>query len=156
MSRQSTRGGKSLIVKCFTAFHADFGVQQLENPQGCHYEAGAIYFPWLLWMWPPTTFIENGPKETPSCLIPYLLVVFTQQLEILATSLIQDHWDKITWRDSGCPSSKTFIVKTCSWSSTVVQFFHSWLTGLLEQHLLPWKKTSTQLKTCFCSSQIYV
>ena len=32
---------------------------------------------------------ENGrkiePKETPSCLVPHLLVVFTQQLEILVT-----------------------------------------------------------------------
>ena len=27
------------------------------------------------------------PKEVPSCLIPCLLVVFTQQLEILATTL---------------------------------------------------------------------
>ena len=27
------------------------------------------------------------PKETPSCLIPCLLVVFTQQLEILVESL---------------------------------------------------------------------
>ena len=27
------------------------------------------------------------PKETPRCLIPCLLVVFTQQLEILATTL---------------------------------------------------------------------
>ena len=112
MSRQSTRGGKSVIVKCFTAFHADFGVQ-LENPQGCHYKAGAIDFPRLLWtttmnVAPNYFYSKIEPKETPSCLIPCLLVVFTQQLEILVTSVIQDHWDKITWWDSGCPSSKTY------------------------------------------------
>ena len=45
-----------------------------------YYECG----PWLL-------SLEKGrkveAKETPSCLIPCLLVVFTQQLEILVTTL---------------------------------------------------------------------
>ena len=30
---------------------------------------------------------KKEPKETPSCLIPRLLVVFTRQLEILVTTL---------------------------------------------------------------------
>ena len=55
-------------------------------------EPGARDFPRLLQVWPPATFIENRrkiePKEIPSCLIPRLLVVFTQQLEILKTTLL--------------------------------------------------------------------
>ena len=45
-----------------------------------YYECG----PWLLLL-KNRTKIE--PKELPSCLIPRLLVVFTQQLEILVTTL---------------------------------------------------------------------
>ena len=53
-------------------------------------------FPWLLREWPPAALIlENGrkiePKEIPSRLIPRLLVVFTQQLEILVTTLFVYH-----------------------------------------------------------------
>ena len=40
----------------------------------------------------PLLLLENRrklePKETPRCLIPRLLVVFTRQLEILATTLL--------------------------------------------------------------------
>ena len=32
--------------------------------------------------------IKIGPKDIPSCLIPYLLVVFTQQHRILVTTLV--------------------------------------------------------------------
>ena len=37
---------------------------------------------------PPGYFHRKiEPKEIPSCLIPHILVVFTQQLEILVTAL---------------------------------------------------------------------
>ena len=52
---------------------------------------GAGDFPRILREWPPATLLENRtkiePKEIPSGLIPRLLVVFTQQLEILVTTL---------------------------------------------------------------------
>ena len=57
--------------------------RQFVHQQGCHWEAGAGDFP-------PATFKENRrniePKETHSYLIPHLLVVFTQQHEILLTT----------------------------------------------------------------------
>ena len=44
---------------------------------------------------PPVLSQENRrkiePTATPSCLIPRLLVVFTQQLEILVTTLVSCH-----------------------------------------------------------------
>ena len=50
------------------------------GPSPAYYECG-----------PGLLLLENRrklePKETPRCLIPRLLVVFTQQLEILATTL---------------------------------------------------------------------
>ena len=45
-----------------------------------YYEHG----PWLL---AKENRRKIEPKETPSCLIPHLLVVFTRQLEILVTAL---------------------------------------------------------------------
>ena len=59
--------------------------------QGYHQEAGAGDFPRLPWTWPPATFKENRrkiePKEIPSCLIPHLLVIFTEQHEMFVTTL---------------------------------------------------------------------
>ena len=49
--------------------------------QGCHLEAGAGYFQRKI------KKKIGEPKETPSCLIPRLLVVVTRQLEILVTTL---------------------------------------------------------------------
>ena len=46
-----------------------------------YYERG----PWLL---SKENRRKIEPKETPSCLIPRLLVVFTRQLEILVTTLL--------------------------------------------------------------------
>ena len=40
------------------------------------------YFHWKIRCWK-----KIEPKEIPSCLIPHLLVVFTQQIEILVTAL---------------------------------------------------------------------
>ena len=59
----------------------------LELRAGSYYECG----PWLL-------AFENRrkvePKEILSCLILCLLIVFTQQLEILVTTLCPVVWDK--------------------------------------------------------------
>ena len=59
--------------------------------QGSHQEPEAWDFPQLLWTWSRLLSWENGrkiePKEIPSCLIPHLLVVLTQQLENLVTAL---------------------------------------------------------------------
>ena len=53
--------------------------------------AGGQDFPQLLGMWPQLMSFANRrkiePEETPSCLIPHLLVIFTQQLKILVTTL---------------------------------------------------------------------
>ena len=50
-------------------------------------------FPRLLWVWGPATFIENKrkmePEELPKCTIPLLLIMYTWQLEVLATALGQ-------------------------------------------------------------------
>ena len=47
-------------------------------------------FPWLLsaWLLSKENRRKIEPKETPSCLIPCLLVVFSWQLEILVTTLV--------------------------------------------------------------------
>ena len=62
-----------------------------DNCSGLSLRGGTRGFPWLLRTWPPATFIGKQkkiePKEIPSCLISHLLVVFTQQLEILVTAL---------------------------------------------------------------------
>ena len=69
------------------------------SPELSQAGAGDPSPPQLLWMWPPATLKENRrkiePKETCSCLIPRLLVVFTQHLEILVTTLLSNHW---LWR----------------------------------------------------------
>ena len=53
--------------------------------------AGGQDFPQLLGMWLQLISFANRrkiePEETPSCLIPHLLVIFTQQLKILVTTL---------------------------------------------------------------------
>ena len=52
---------------------------------------------------PRLLLLENGrkiePKEIPSHLIPRLLVVFTRQLEILVTTLLQSGQVKRTFQD---------------------------------------------------------
>ena len=58
---------------------------------GLSLRGGDQGFSRLLWTWPLQLLLENTrkvePKVTPSCLIPHLLVVFTQQLGILVTTL---------------------------------------------------------------------
>ena len=63
---------------------------------GLSLRAGAGDFPQLIINYecgPQLLSLENGrkiePKEIPSSLIPYLLIVFTQQLEVLVTTLQQ-------------------------------------------------------------------
>ena len=75
--------------------------RQFVHRQGCHYKLGARDFPGLLWTLPLALSKENRsniePKETPSCLIPRLLVVFTRQLEILVTTLISVTVQHLNW-----------------------------------------------------------
>jgi len=63
---------------------------------GLSLRGGGRGFPRLLRTWSVATFKVNRrkiePKETPSCLIPYLLFVFTWQLKILVTTL---NWQKL-------------------------------------------------------------
>ena len=62
---------------------------KVQRIQGCYLEACAGDFLWL-----PSTLLavifigKIEPKEIPSCLIPCLLVVRIQQLEILVTALL--------------------------------------------------------------------
>ena len=76
-----------LLFFCYSIFN---GIPS-ESP-GLSWGAGRD-FPQLPWTWPPATFIRKNYtrkielKETPSCLISRLLVVFTRQLEILVTVL---------------------------------------------------------------------
>ena len=56
---------------------------------GC-YEQG-------LWLLSKENRSNIEPKKTPSCLIPHLLVVFTQQLEILVTTLISVTIQHLNW-----------------------------------------------------------
>ena len=66
---------------------------QLTMLTGLSLRAGGREFPLATMNMAPGDFhrkigeIIMEPKEIPSCLIPRLLVVFTQQLEILVTSL---------------------------------------------------------------------
>ena len=62
----------------------------LPGNQGCRFGPGTREFPTMKVT--PDYFHKKkgrkvGPQQIPSCLIPGLLVVFTQKLEILATAL---------------------------------------------------------------------
>ena len=93
---QDFPGNFQVIVTWFFAFSSgvlDWIVLIMVWFAGLSLRAGGRGFPPATMSVVPGYFywkIEEKlePKETPSCLIPHLLVVFTQQLEILTTTLV--------------------------------------------------------------------
>ena len=83
--------------------------------------AEARDFPHLLWVWSPATINwKIEPKEIPGCLIPRPLVVFTQQLESLETTLFAGFagWASFTHKPSNMPEKILLSVTALFlWSS---------------------------------------
>ena len=73
------------MVKALSFWHCGLGCRAVIKTRGPGISPG--YYECLPRLLSQENKRKIEPKEVPSCLIPHLLVVFTQQLEILVTTL---------------------------------------------------------------------